>query len=108
MSLARIRGDIAAAQEYFSYVEGSATPAGGLMVLVALQTSRSRLHLRRVVPRVVPERNAGGARQEAVVIAVTAQVPKRPNLLPPPVHVEPGSAQPDLRHTTRGEMAWQV
>ena len=40
MNLARIRGDIAAAQQYFDYVEGQATPAGSLMALVALQTSR--------------------------------------------------------------------
>ena len=40
MSLARIRRDIAAAQQYFDYVEGRATAAGGLMALIALQTSR--------------------------------------------------------------------
>ena len=40
MNLARIRRDIAVAQEYFDYVEGRATAAGGLMALVALQTSR--------------------------------------------------------------------
>ena len=40
MNLARVRGDIAAAQQYFEYVEGRATAAGGLMVLVALQSSR--------------------------------------------------------------------
>ena len=40
MNLARIRQDIVAAQQYFNYVEGRATAAGGLMALVALQTSR--------------------------------------------------------------------
>ena len=40
MNLARVRRDIATAQQYFDYVEGRATPAGGLMALVALQTSR--------------------------------------------------------------------
>ena len=39
MNLARIRSDIAEAQRYFDYVEGQATAAGGLMALVALQTS---------------------------------------------------------------------
>ena len=42
MNLERIRGEIAAAREYFSQVEGWATPAGGLMAVVALQTSTSR------------------------------------------------------------------
>ncbi len=40
MDLARVRRDIAAARQYFDYVEGSATAVGGLMALVALQTSR--------------------------------------------------------------------
>ena len=40
MNLARIRQDIAAAQQYFDYVEGHATPTGGVMALIALQTSR--------------------------------------------------------------------
>ncbi len=40
MNLARVRGDIAAAQQYFEYVEGHPTPAGGLMALIALQTSK--------------------------------------------------------------------
>lgn len=40
MNLTRIRSDIGAARQYFDYVEGWATPAGGLMAVVALQTSR--------------------------------------------------------------------
>ena len=40
MNLARIRRDIAAAQQYFDYVEDRATAAGSLMALIALQTSR--------------------------------------------------------------------
>ena len=40
MNLARIRRDIAVAQQYFDYVEDRATAAGGLMALIALQTSR--------------------------------------------------------------------
>ena len=40
MDLARIRQDIAAAQQYFEWVEGRATPAGGLMAVIALQPSR--------------------------------------------------------------------
>ena len=40
MNLARIRQDIVAAQQYFDYVEGHATSKGGVMALIALQTSR--------------------------------------------------------------------
>ena len=40
MNLARIRSDIAAAQEYFDFVEGRPTPSGGLMALIAVQTNR--------------------------------------------------------------------
>ena len=39
MNLERVRGDIAAAQQYFEYVEGRPTTEGGLMALIALQTS---------------------------------------------------------------------
>ena len=59
MNLARVRRDIAAAQQYFDYVEGRATAAGGLMALVALQTSR-RIYTLGVsfpglYPNVMPE-----------------------------------------------------
>ena len=40
MSLKRIWRDIRKAQEYFDYVEAHLTENGGLMALVALQTSR--------------------------------------------------------------------
>lgn len=40
MSLARVRQDIASAQQHFDYVESHATGDGKLMALVALQTSR--------------------------------------------------------------------
>ena len=40
MNLARIRGEIVAAQQYFDFVEGHATPQGGVMALIALQTAR--------------------------------------------------------------------
>ena len=40
MSLARIRREIAAAQQYFDYVEGHPTVEGGVMALIALETSR--------------------------------------------------------------------
>lgn len=40
MNLARIRGEIAAAQQYFDYVEGHPTVEGGVMALLALQTTR--------------------------------------------------------------------
>ena len=40
MSVARIRGEIVAAQQYFDYVEGHPTPEGGVMALIALETSR--------------------------------------------------------------------
>ena len=39
MNLTRIRGDIAEAQQYFDYVEAWSTTTGGLMAVVALQTS---------------------------------------------------------------------
>lgn len=40
MNLTRIRSDINAAQQYFDYVEGWATSAGGLMAVVAIQTNK--------------------------------------------------------------------
>ena len=40
MNLARILQEIAAAQRYFDYVESHPTVAGGVMVLIALETSR--------------------------------------------------------------------
>lgn len=40
MNLIRIRREISEAKRYFDYVEGRATSAGGLMALVALQTSQ--------------------------------------------------------------------
>ena len=40
MNLTRVRREIAAAQEYFDFVEGHATAEGGVMALVALQTNR--------------------------------------------------------------------
>ena len=40
MNLVRVRQDIAAAQRYFDYVEGHATAEGGVMALIAVQTSR--------------------------------------------------------------------
>ncbi len=40
MNLTRIRCEIVAAQQYFDYVEGHATAEGGVMALIALQTSR--------------------------------------------------------------------
>lgn len=40
MNLARVRREIAVAQQYFDYVEGHPTPAGGVTVLIALETTR--------------------------------------------------------------------
>ncbi len=40
MNLTRVRHEIAAAQQYFDYVEGHPTPEGGVIALIALQTSR--------------------------------------------------------------------
>jgi len=40
MNLARVREEIAAAQRYFDYVEGHPTGEGGVMALIALETSR--------------------------------------------------------------------
>ena len=39
MNLARVRQEILAAQRYFDFVEGHPTVEGGVMVLVALETS---------------------------------------------------------------------
>ena len=39
MNLTRIKRDISAAQKHFDYVEAHFKTAGGLMALVALQTS---------------------------------------------------------------------
>ena len=41
MKLARIRQEIVAAQRYFDYVEGHPSSDGGVMALIALETSRS-------------------------------------------------------------------
>ncbi|MDE0082168.1 MAG: hypothetical protein OXT72_05930 [Gammaproteobacteria bacterium] len=40
MNLARIRQEIATAQQYFDYVESHPTAEGGVVVLIALETSR--------------------------------------------------------------------
>ena len=40
MNLTRIRQEIVAAQRYFDYVEGHPTSEGGVMALIALETSR--------------------------------------------------------------------
>ena len=71
MNLARIRGDIAAAQQYFDYVEGWPTPAGGLTARVALQTSRSIYTLGVLFPEAYPN-----AMPEVHV--------RKPSLLPSP------------------------
>ena len=59
MNLLRVRQEIAAAQNYFDFVEGHATPEGGVMALVALQTNR-RLYTLGVTfpdgyPNVMPQ-----------------------------------------------------
>ena len=54
MNLGRIRRDIAAAQMYFDYVEERPTLAGGLMALVALQTSRRIYTLGVTFPEAYP------------------------------------------------------
>ena len=59
MNLARIRRDIAAAQQYFDYVEDRATAAGSLMALIAAD-EQTRLDPGRHLSRVLPERDAGG------------------------------------------------
>ena len=54
MNLARIRQEIAAAQRYFDYVEGHATTTGGVMALIALQTSKRVYTLGVSFPEVYP------------------------------------------------------
>ena len=48
MNLRRVRLDIGKAQQYFDYVEAHPTESGGLMALVALQTSR-RIYVLEVI-----------------------------------------------------------
>ena len=40
MNLARVREEILNAQRYFDYVEGHPTPDGGVMALIALDTTK--------------------------------------------------------------------
>ena len=40
MNLVRIRREIVTARRYFDYVEGHPTPGGGVMALIALETTR--------------------------------------------------------------------
>ena len=54
MNLARVRSDIADARLYFDYVEGWATPEGGLMAAVALQTDSSFYTLGVSFPEAYP------------------------------------------------------
>ena len=109
MNLARIRGEIAAAQRVLQpYVEGWATPAGGLMALVALQTSGRFYTLGVSFPESYPNAMPEVHVRKPSLSYVTAPVHERPDLLPPPTHVEPRSSRPDLRHTARGEMARKV
>ena len=54
MNLAKIRGDIASAQQQFDYVEGHPTSDGGVMALVALQTTRRVYTLAVVFPVAYP------------------------------------------------------
>ncbi len=54
MNLARIRNDISAAQQYFDFVEGWSTASGGLMAVVALQTSTRFYTLEVTFPESYP------------------------------------------------------
>ncbi len=54
MNVMRVRQEIAAAREYFDYVEGHPTAEGGVMALVALQTSRDIYTLNVFFPEHYP------------------------------------------------------
>ena len=107
MNLARIRRDIAAAQQYFDYVEDRATAAGSLMALIALQTSRRVYTLGVTFPESYPN-----AMPEVEVrkpaLGGAAYLHARANLLSASAHVESGPARLDVRHTTRGQVACEV
>ena len=59
MNVARVRREIAAASQYFDYVEGHPTVEGGVRALIALQTSRDIYTLNvsfpETYPNVMPE-----------------------------------------------------
>lgn len=54
MNLSRIQQEIANAQQHFDYVEAHPTDIGGLMVLVALQTSQTLYTLAVAFPHTYP------------------------------------------------------
>lgn len=54
MNLVKIREEILAAQQYFDYVEGQPTDEGGVMALIALETSRHVYTLAVFFPKSYP------------------------------------------------------
>ena len=54
MNVARVRQEIAQASQYFDYVEGHPTVEGGVMALIALQTSRDIYTLNVSFPESYP------------------------------------------------------
>ena len=108
MNLERVRGDIAAAQQYFEYVENRATPAGGLMVLVALQTSRRFYTLGVSFPETYPNAMPEVHVRKPSLSSSPHRYPNDRICYLHPHMWKSRSSQPDLRHTTRGEMARQV
>ncbi|MDE2833726.1 MAG: hypothetical protein OXM02_04315 [Bacteroidota bacterium] len=54
MSLTRIHQELTRAQQYFDYVEGYPTPAGGVMVKFAVETSRRVYILEASFPDAYP------------------------------------------------------
>ena len=54
MNLARVRHEITAANQYFDYVEGHPTAEGGVMALIALETSRELYTLNVFFPEYYP------------------------------------------------------
>ncbi len=54
MNVARVRREIAAANQYFDYVEGHPTAEGGVMALIALETSRDLYTLNVFFPEYYP------------------------------------------------------
>ena len=54
MNVVRVQREIAAASQYFDYVEGHPTVEGGVMALIALQTSNSTYTLGVSFPETYP------------------------------------------------------
>ena len=108
MSLARIRREIAAAQQYFDYVEGHPTVEGGVMALIALETSRHVYILAVFFPESFPNAMPEVHVRKPALASSPAPVPRQPDLLSASAHVEPRPARLDVRNSASRKVAGQV